>query len=118
MHIPTKAIPLNTDSLGKERPAKGIFRYDLNNYQSQFLGKDTLTYFYSGSLNKAVSITGQGPGYECEDHAMASDSVISWKLFDTDEKIPGQNDSVLEMQKKNSWVKYFVSKENIRNTNC
>lgn len=45
---------LNTDSLAKERPAKGIFRYDQENYQSSFTGKDTLTYYYSGSLNKCV----------------------------------------------------------------
>ena len=30
---------LNTDSLAKERPVKGIFRYDLANYQSRFQGK-------------------------------------------------------------------------------
>lgn len=102
---------MNADSLASARPAKGIFRYDLDNYQSQFLGKDTITYYYSGPLNKALSITGRGPGYECEDYAVASDSVISWKLYDTNEKILGQNCSVLEMQKKSSWVKYFISKE-------
>lgn len=102
---------LNTDSLSKLRPVKGIFRYDQENYQSQFLGKDTLTYYYSGRLNKALSKTDKGPGYVCEDYTVVSDSVIDWKLYDTDEKILDQNCLVLELQKKNSWVKYFVSKE-------
>lgn len=102
---------LNTDSLTKARPAKGIFRYDLDNYQSQFLGKDTFTYYYSGNLNKALSLAGSGPGYECEDYTIATDTVTGWRLYDTDEKILEQNCSVLELQKGNSLVKYFISKE-------
>lgn len=102
---------LNTDSLSKLRPVKGIFRYDQENYQSQFLGKDTLTYYYSGRLNKALSKADNGPGYVCEDYTVVSDSVIGWKLYDTDEKILDQNCLVLELQKKNSWVKYYISKE-------
>ena len=102
---------LNTDSLTKTRPVKGIFRYDLDNYQSQFLGKDTHTYYYSGNLNKALSFSGNGSDYDCDDYAIATDSVTGWKLYDTDEKILGQNCSVLELQKGNSWVKYFISKE-------
>jgi len=102
---------LNTDSLSKLRPVKGIFRYDQENYQSQFLGKDTLTYYYSGRLNKALSKADNGPGYVCEDYTVVSDSVIGWKLYDTDEKILDQDCLVLELQKKNSWVKYYVSKE-------
>ena len=102
---------LNTDSLSKLRPVKGIFRYDQENYQSQFLGKDTLTYYYSGRLNKALSKAANGSGYVCEDYAVVSDSVIGWKLYDTDEKILDQNCLVLELQKKNSWVKYYISKE-------
>ena len=102
---------LNTDSLSKLRPVKGIFRYDQENYQSQFLGKDTLAYYYSGRLNKALSKAANGSGYVCEDYTVVSDSVIGWKLYDTDEKILDQDCLVLELQKKNSWVKYYVSKE-------
>jgi hypothetical protein len=72
---------LNTDSLAKERPVKGIFRYDLNNYQSQFQGKDTFTYYYSGSLNKCLSQSGSSENFECEDYGINTDSVVSWKIY-------------------------------------
>lgn len=101
----------NADSLSKTRPVRSIFRYDLDNYQSQFLGKDTVTYYYSGSLGRAVSTGSNGLGYQCEDYTVATDSVISWKLYDTQEKVLDQNCSVLELQKMNSWVKYYSSKE-------
>lgn len=101
---------LNTDSLVKERPVKGIFRYDLNNYQSQFQGKDTFTYYYSGNLNKPLSQAGSSRNFECEDYAMAADSVISWKIYPAHEKILEQNCDILELQKKTSFVKYYVSK--------
>ncbi|MBK7375745.1 MAG: hypothetical protein KTQ13_05985 [Ferruginibacter sp.] len=102
---------VNADSLSNARPVKSIFRYDLDDYQSQFLGKDTTVYYYSGRLGKAVSAGSNGLGYECEDYTVATDSVISWRLYDTGEKVLEQNCSVLELQKMNSWVKYYISKE-------
>lgn len=101
---------LNTDSLSKERPVKGIFRYDLANYQSRFLGKDTFTYYYSGNLNKALSQAGNSENYTCEDYGMVTDSVISWKLYPTGEKVLEQVCDILELQKKNSLVVYYVSR--------
>ncbi|HQW92451.1 MAG: hypothetical protein IPH68_03395 [Chitinophagaceae bacterium] len=101
---------LNTDSLAKERPVKGIFRYDLANYQSRFQGKDTFTYYYSGSLNKALSQSGNSENYTCEDYGLVTDSVISWKLYPAGEKVLGQVCDVLELQKKNSLVLYYVSR--------
>jgi len=101
---------LNTDSLAKERPVKGIFRYDLVNYQSQFLGKDTFTYYYSGNLNKALSQAGSSDHYECEDYGLVTDSVISWKIYPTGEKVLGHDCDILELQKKNSLVLYYVSR--------
>lgn len=100
---------LNADSITTTRPAKGIFRFDEDDYQSQFLGKDTLTYYYSGKLNKAVGKTGGKS--ECEDYGVATDSVLTFKLYETDEKILGYACRVLELQKRNSLVKYYVSKE-------
>ena len=104
---------LNTDSLAKERPVKGIFRYDLNNYQSRFQGKDTFTYYYSGSLNKCLSQSGSSEKFECEDYGINTDSVISWKIYPADEKVLGQDCDILELQKKTSFVKYYVSREEI-----
>ena len=46
---------LNTDSLIRIRPAKSFFRYDTIAYQSRFIGTDTATYYYDGTLNKCVS---------------------------------------------------------------
>lgn len=102
---------LNTDSLAKARPAKSRFRYDLENYQSVFYGKDTATWYYNGRLNKCIGKLSGQPDLTCEDYATFTDSVLSWKLYDTDEKIMGYACRVLEMQKTHSWVKYYVSRE-------
>jgi len=102
---------LNTDSLAKERPVKGIFRYDLNNYQSRFMGKDTFTYYYSGTLNKCLSQSSNSQKFECEDYGINTDSVLSWKIYPADEILLGQNCDILELQKRTSFVRYYVSKE-------
>lgn len=102
---------LNVDSLSKTRPAKGLFRYDTANYQSSFIGADTITYYYSGNLNKGISENNSEHNYQCEDYGVLTDTVIAWKLYDTEEKILGYSCKILEMQKGNSWVKYYVSND-------
>ncbi|NOT50333.1 MAG: hypothetical protein HOP10_03540 [Chitinophagaceae bacterium] len=102
---------LNTDSLIKARPSKGFFRYDENDYQSRFTGADTNTYYYSGKLNKAVAEYSLQKELVCEDYGTATDSIISYKLYDTDEKILGYSCRVIELQKSRSWVKYYFSGE-------
>lgn len=100
---------LNTDSLKKLRPAKGYFRYDTSNYQSRFTGADTFTYYYSGKLNKCLSKPGSSKKYECEDYGIMTDSVLSVKDYATEEEILGYSCRILELQKKNSWVKYYYT---------
>ena len=102
---------LNADSIAKARPAKGILRYDTLNYQSVFIGADTQSYFYSGIYNKVLYTTGATGNYECEDYGLFTDSVVSFKLYDTNEKILGYSCKILEIQKKNSWLQYYVSNE-------
>jgi len=102
---------LNADSLAMARPSKSLIRYDTINYQSKFIGVDTIVYYYSGKFNKGLSGTGHLGKYECEDYGTFTDSVISYKLLDTDEKILGYGCKILEIQKKNSWLRYYVSKE-------
>lgn len=102
---------LKIDSLTAARPKKGFFRYDDKDYQSEFTGADTNTYYYSGTLNKCVSESGFQKNYECEDYGVSTDSVLSFKLYDTGEKILGYGCKILEMQKTSSWVKYYISKE-------
>jgi hypothetical protein len=102
---------LDVDSLTKARPAKGFFRYDATDYQNRFTGTDTVTYYYSGGLNNCVSETGVLKNYECEDYGTATDSVLSWKLYDTDERVLDYSCRILELQKTRSRVKYYVSKE-------
>lgn len=101
---------LNVDSLTRIRPDKGFFRYDSLDYQSKFTGKDTVTYYYSGKINKAVGASGSGE-YECEDYSVASDSVTAIRVYDTDEKILGYSCGVIEMHKTRSWVQYYFAKE-------
>lgn len=100
---------LNVDSLTEKRPAKGIFRYDDNNYQSRFINTDTVTYYYSGSLNKCIAETGNTNKYECEDYSLITDSVLAIKDYATGEKILGHPCRFLELQKKSSVVKYYYS---------
>jgi hypothetical protein len=100
---------LNVDSLVKLKPYRSNFRYDLGNYQSQFIDKDTFTYFYSGSLNKCVSETNSQKNYECEDYSTATDSILSFKVYDTDEKVLGYKCRILEYQSKIFRNKYYVS---------
>lgn len=100
---------LNTDSLKRLRPANGYFRYDTGNYQSRFTGADTFTYYYSGNLNKCLSEPGSSKKYECEDYSIMSDSVLSVKDYSTKEEILGYPCRILELQKKNSRVKYYYT---------
>lgn len=102
---------LNADSIAKVRPAKSILRYDTLNYQSLFIGADTQVYFYSGIYNKVLFKTGDAGNYECEDYGVFTDSVLSFKLYDTNEKILGYSCKILEIQKKNSWLQYYVSND-------
>ncbi|MFZ1527263.1 MAG: hypothetical protein WAT19_00805 [Ferruginibacter sp.] len=103
---------LNQDSLSNTRPSRGIFRYDSSDYQSSFIGKkDTFTYYYSGRRNKCLSSLNGSIDSTCEDYSIVTDSIINWKLYPADEKLNGQFCDVLEMQKKNSWVRYYVSRQ-------
>jgi len=102
---------LDADSLTRTRPSKGHFRYDEYDYQGRFTGPDTLTYYYSGKLNKCIAETGKQQNYSCEDYGVATDSVLSYKLSNTTEKILGYSCKILHMQKKNSWVRYYVSNQ-------
>ena len=101
---------LNADSLARTRHSKSSFRYDTINYQGKFIGADTTTYYYSGQLNRVLTPSGQG-NYDCEDYGAFTDSVISHKLIDTEEKILGYSCKILEIQKKNSWLQYYVSND-------
>lgn len=96
---------LNADSLARTRPSKSVLRYDVLNYQSKFITPDTITNYHSGSRNKCLTQTGHSENFTCEDYGSFTDSV----LFDTDEKIPGDSCKILEIQKKNSWLQYYVS---------
>ncbi len=102
---------LNSDSLTKTLPSKGVLRYDTLNYQSKFTGIDTNTNYYSGLLNKCLSQTNHSGIYECEDYGTFTDSVISYKIIDTDEKILGYSCKILEVQKKSSWLQYYISND-------
>lgn len=100
---------MNADSLAAVRPSKGVFRYDTTGYQSRFMGRDTLVFHYSGRHNKAIMEDGNGLNRSCEDYAQVTDSVLSVKTSDTDEKILGHSCRVVEIQKKNSTVIYYYA---------
>lgn len=105
-----KSAHLNIDSLAHLKPEIGVFRYDLENYQSQFIGGDTTTYYYLSSANKAAWINDEGI-YECENYGVPTDSIIAFKIYNTNEKIQDHDVDVLEFQSKHFWTRYYVSKE-------
>ena len=102
---------MNVDSLTNARPFKGLFSYDETDYQSTFIGRDTINYYYSGKMNRCISRTEPDGNFICEDYSVVIDSVLSVKLYDTNEKVLGHSCKILEMEKSNSRVKYYVSKE-------
>ena len=102
---------LNSDSLTSARPERSEFRYDASNYQSRFIGKDTEIFYYSGIRNKCLGKVNSEEKYSCEDYSKVTDSVVSWKMYDTEEKVLNHSCIILEIQKKNSWVKYYVSRK-------
>ncbi|MES2778193.1 MAG: hypothetical protein V4722_28715 [Bacteroidota bacterium] len=97
------------DSLMQLKSQKSVFRFDNNNYQSKFIGQDTFTFFYAGALNKCISETNSKKDYTCEDYAVATDSIISFSMHDTDEKVLGHRCKIIEFQSKLFWTRYFVS---------
>lgn len=102
---------LNIDSLKEQRAAYAVFRFDTLNYQSQFIGKDTFTYFYSGTLNKTASKSNSKMDKGCEDYSQPTDSILSFKIYDTDEKVLGYACRILEFQSKLFYTKYYVSRD-------
>jgi len=103
---------LNADSLARTRPSKSILRYDILDYQSKFItNNDTTINYYSGTLNKCLIGTNGSKNFECADYSSFTDSVLSYKIYNTDEKILGYSCRILEVQKKNSWLQYYVSND-------
>ncbi len=100
---------LNADSITRQRPVKSRFNYDTTGYQSVFFGPDTTKYYYSGIRNRCISQNGNAGKYQCEDYGILTDRVISTRVYDTEEKILGYDCRVLEIQKENSLVKYYIS---------
>jgi len=100
---------LNADSLAKFKPFKSEFRYDTINYQSRFFAGDTMTYYYSGQLGKCISQINSDKKFECEDYRIPTDSIISYKVYETEEKIMGHNCRIIEWQGKYFYNIYYVS---------
>lgn len=100
---------LNADSLSQHKPYKSVFHYDTLNYQSRFIGADTMTYYYSGQSGKCIGQTNSEMKFECEDYRIATDSILSFKVSETNEKIMGHNCSTIEWQGKYFYNIFYVS---------
>lgn len=104
-----ESVILNTDSLTKLKPNKSEFRYDTYNYQSRFFAQDTTTYYYSGQWGKCISQINSTNKFDCEDYRVLTDSVLSYKEYETNEKILGQNCKIIEWQGKYFYNIFYVS---------
>jgi hypothetical protein len=102
---------LNEDSLAKIKPFKSAFQYDNNNYQSRFFALDTTTYYYSGQLGKCISQINSANKFECEDYSISTDSVLSYKEYDSNEKVLGQKCKIIEWQGTYFYNVFYVSIE-------
>ena len=102
---------LNDDSLSQIKPSKSIFRFDILNYQSQFFEKDTFTYYYSSLLNKAATKTNSQMADSCEDYSLPTDSIHSFKIYNTDEKVLGYACRILEFESDIFHTRYWVSSD-------
>ena len=93
------------------RPKTGVFKYDLAHYQSNFYGADTMMYYYSAAANRAAHSKNGAFEVHCQDYSQNPDPLVSYKVYETDEKILGQSCKVIEFQSRSSLNKYWVSKE-------
>jgi len=100
---------LNADSLKKNKPYKSEFRYDTINYQSRFFAIDTMTYFYSGHRGKSIVQMNADSNLVCEDYRVPTDSIFSFKVYQTNEKIMGHNCKIIEWQGKYFYNVFYVS---------
>ena len=106
-----ESTKLNPDSLAKTKFSKSLFRFDSRDYQSQFIGKDTFSYSYSGETNHCLSETNHQKNYECEDYGPATDSILYYQIYGTDEKVLGHPCFTIEWQGKYFWNKYWVASD-------
>ena len=102
---------LNIDSLSALKPSKSIFRFDLHNYQSQFFGQDTITYYYLEKINRALSKTNNKLDSVCQDYGVETDSLRSLRVYDGTQTILGYTTQIIEFQGKYFWNRYEVSKK-------
>ena len=108
----------DADSISAERPSKGVFRYDKFNYQSQFITKaDSLSYFYISSRNLAIAKNHKSDQWRCENYGVSTDSVLSYKYYDTETKILGHSCKILEFKSRFANNKYYISTDQHLNTN-
>ena len=102
---------LNADSLNSHRIHSSVFKYDQNDYQSTFIDKDSTTYYYVSAINKCLMAINSQLQNTCEDYSKATDSILDFKVYDTNEKILGQNCRILEFQGLYFWNRFYVSKD-------
>lgn len=105
----SSSIPLGY--LYSVRPNTGIFAYDLKNYQSTFMGADTIRYYYSSEYNKAIFSKNHIFDASCEDYSVNPDSLLFYKVYDSEELILGQRCMVIEFRSASTFNRYHVSKE-------
>lgn len=100
---------LDSDSLTQVRPHTGKMLFEAQNYRSVFIGSDTSRYIYLGDVNLCYGYYSQDQTEECEDYSMYTDSILDFKVYESDTTILGLDCFVLEFQSKYFWNRYYVS---------
>lgn len=101
---------LNADSISASRPQYSTMFFENENYKSVFIGKDTSVYVYLAKENKCYGFYSDGMVEECEDYSRYTDSIISYKVYDSDTLILGEACFILDFQSKYFWNRYYISK--------
>ncbi len=101
----------NLGYIRSKRPKSGVFKYDLQHYQSNFYGATQRSYYYSGITNHAISSVDGAFDIKCTDYGINPDSLLHFEVHPTDVKIQGQACMIVEYQTVNVYTRYHVSKE-------
>lgn len=105
----SNSVPLGY--LYSVRPNSSIFAYDSKNYQSTFMGADTICYYYSSDRNRAIFSKNGIFDAGCEDYGVNPDSLLSFKVYDSEELILGQRCKVIDFRTINTFNRYHVSRD-------
>jgi hypothetical protein len=103
---------INIDSLKTNRPSSGQMVYKDSLYKSVFIGfigKNTESYIYDNHTGIAFHLSISSDSIDCEDYTAQNDTVFSYQIIETGEKILGEEVNILEFVSKYATQRFYYS---------